>query len=132
MIVDLADHDPEACTRYAVTVAPSSVAPRTVARAVGDVVAACAGAHRHDDVVLAVHEVIVDATRRDPDDPVTVRVREHLDRVDVEVIDADPSALDVGTRGLHLAHALSDDLEARITDAGHLVRLTYRYAPDAT
>jgi anti-sigma regulatory factor (Ser/Thr protein kinase) len=126
LILDLADDDPQACTRYAVTVAPCVIAPRTVARSIGDLVAASAGAHRHDDVVLAVHEVLVDATRRDPNDPVTVRVRQYPDRIDVEVLDSDPSALDTGTGALHLAHALSDGFEDRITDAGHLVRLSYR------
>jgi hypothetical protein len=127
-MVDLADDDPQARTRYAVTVAPCVIAPRTVARSVGDVVAASAGAHRHDDVVLAVHEVLVDVTRRDPDDPVTVRVRDRPDRIDVEVLDGDRSAVDVGTGALRLARALSDGFEDRITDAGHLIRLSYRCA----
>ncbi|MEX0836457.1 MAG: hypothetical protein WD010_10220 [Nitriliruptor sp.] len=91
------DDDPDVRTCFAVTVAPAVIAPRRVARSVGDVVVEHIGGWRHDDVVLAVHDVLMDATRREPNEPLTVRVRRRDHQLDVE-----------------------------ITDAGHLVRLVYR------
>lgn len=128
LVTSLSDDDPRACTRYTVTVTPTIIAPRRVARSVGDIVAGCVGAHRHDDVVLAVHEVLVDTSRRHPRAPLTVRVRENGDHVDVEVLDRETSAVTVDTGSLRLARALSDGLVDEITDVGHVVRLTFRCA----
>jgi hypothetical protein len=120
----VAADDPSGCTRFAVTVTPAAIAPRAVARSVGDVVAPWIGGHRHDEVVLAVHDALVDATRRDPHDPVTIRVRQHADHVDVEVIDRDVTLPDGGH--LPVARTLCEDLADEVTAEGHLVRLTYR------
>lgn len=128
MIVSSAAEDADACTRFAATVAPAAITPRSVARSVGDVVAACVGAARHDDVVLAVHDVLADACTRDPSQPLTVRVRQRSDRTDVEIVDR-PAATGACTAGpLHIAHAHADELHDELTDAGHVIRLVYRSA----
>ncbi|WP_211262351.1 hypothetical protein [Nitriliruptor alkaliphilus] len=115
--------DPDACTRLAATVTPAAIAPRSVARTVGDVVARCIGAARHDEVVLAVHEVLCDALDRGPSQPLKVRVRERDDRVDIEIVDGRCPPSSVGP--LHVARALADDLKEEVTDAGHVIRLSY-------
>lgn len=126
MLVSCAADDPDACTRFAVTVAPAAIAPRSVARTIGDVVAGYIGPTRRDAVVLAVHDVLTDALTRDPREPFTVRVRQHHDRIDVEVIDSDPSIVTSPTGPLFVARAHSDELDDEVTDSGHVVRLTYR------
>lgn len=125
MLVSAAADDPEACTRFAVTVAPAAIAPRSVARTVGDVVAGCVGNSRRDDVILAVYDVLTDAITRDPADPFTVRVRQWDERTEVEVLDRcrDLEASPVGPR--FVARARSDGLHDEVTEAGHLVRLTF-------
>lgn len=126
VIVSAAAEDPDVCTRFAVTVAPAAIAPRNVARTVADVVASCVGASRHDDVALAVYDVLTDAVTRDPDDPFTVRVRQRDDRTEVEVIDRCRDTVASPTGPLYLARARSDELHDEVTDAGHVVRLIYR------
>lgn len=123
MLVSAAADDPDACTRLAATVPPAAIAPRSVARTVGDVVARYLGAARHDDVVLAVHDVLADALGRGPSQPLKVRVRERDDRIDIEVVDGRCSPGPVGP--LRVARALADDLEEEVTDAGHVIRLSY-------
>lgn len=123
MIVSAAADDPDACTRLSATVTPAAIAPRSVARTVGDVVARCIGASRHDEVVLAVHDVLSDALDRGPSEPLKVRVRERDDRIDIEVVDGRCPPGPVGP--LRVARALADDLEEEVTDAGHVIRLSY-------
>lgn len=128
MIVSSAAEDADACTRFAATVAPAAITPRSVARSVGDVVAGCVGLARHDDVVLAVHDVLADACTRDPSEPLTVRVRQRPDRTEVEILDRDPAATGCQVGPLYIARAHADELHDEVTDAGHVVRLVYRSA----
>jgi anti-sigma regulatory factor (Ser/Thr protein kinase) len=128
VIVSLVTEDPDACTRFAVTVARAAITPRSVAHTVAEVVARCVGPSRHDDVVLAVHDVLTDAFTRDVSEPFTVRVRERPDRTEVEVTDHG-GATQAHTPGrLYVAEACCDELHDEVTDAGHVVRLVYRSA----
>lgn len=127
MIVSEAAQDPEACTRFAVTVAPTAIAPRSVARRVGDVVVGCGvGVEHHDEVILAVHDVLSDAVARHRSEPFTVRVRQREDRIDVEV--ADGRRVDGVARPgpLHVARACADEVHTEITETGNTIRLTFR------
>lgn len=128
MIVSSAAEDADACTRFAATVAPAAITPRSVARSVGDVVAGCVGPARHDDVVLAVHDVLTDACTRDPSHPLTVRVRQRSDRTDVEIIDRGAATGTCTAGPLYIAHTHADELHDEMTDAGHVIRLVYRSA----
>jgi anti-sigma regulatory factor (Ser/Thr protein kinase) len=140
----------DATVHLAITFVPTVPAPRYVARAVGRVVTELVGPHRHDDIVLAVHEVVANAVRHGPPDAVSVQVVADAAEVHIDVVDAgdggggtvtpfdvpvgDPSGRDddegavlvAGGRGLVLARALSDDLDASLDGSGHVVRLTYR------
>jgi serine/threonine-protein kinase RsbW len=134
---ELGGGDPvlEVATRLAVTVAPTVLTPRTVARSVAPVVAARVGDHRHDDVLLAVHELVVNAIDHGGGGPVTVRVLESATGTDVEVGDdgaggvslpaTRPRADGPRGRGLLLIQANADALEAGATPEGHVVRVTY-------
>ena len=132
----------------AITFVPTVPAPRYVARTVGRLVAELVGGHRHDDIVLAVHEVVANAVRHGPPDAVSVQVVADDTEVHIDVVDAgdggggtvtpfdvpvgEPgdedggAVLVAGGRGLVLARALSDDLDASLESGGHVVRLTYR------
>jgi hypothetical protein len=126
VIVSIAAQDPDACTRFAVTVAPTAIAPRSVARTIGDVVMRCGVGVDHDDVVLAVHDVLDDAVARHPSEPFSVRVRQRGDRIDIEVADSSPEGSVTCPGALHVAHACSDEVRAEVTETGNLVRVTFR------
>lgn len=128
MFVSLAADDPDACTRFSVTVAPGAMAPRTVATTVGDVVAGCIGPERREDVVLAVEAVLVDTVTRELDGELTVRVRQRDDRTEIEL--RERSLGPVCPSGpLTVARDHCDGIDDEITDAGHLIRLVYAPAP---
>jgi serine/threonine-protein kinase RsbW len=122
-------------TRLALTVTPTVFTPRTVARSVASVVAARVGEHRHDDVLLAVHELVVNAIDHGGGGPVGVRVVEAATRTYVEVIDDGPGGVSGPApvtrsdgprgRGLLLVRASADALDASATPDGHVVRVTY-------
>jgi serine/threonine-protein kinase RsbW len=122
-------------TRLAVTVTPTVLTPRTVARSVAAVVAARVGDHRHDDVLLAVHELVVNAIDHGGGGPLTVRVVEAATCTYVEVVDDGVGGVSAPApvtradgplgRGLLLVRASADALEASTTPDGHAVRVTY-------
>lgn len=128
MFVSLAADDPDACTRFSVTVTPEVVAPHAVAESVGDVVAGCIGPERREDVVLAVEAVLADTVIRDLDGELTVRVRQRDDRTEIEL--RERSAGPVRPTGpLAVAREHCDRIFDEVTDAGHLIRLVYASAP---
>lgn len=124
MFVSLAADDPEACTRFSVTVAPGVISPATVAATVGDVVAGCIGPSRREDVVLAVEAVLADTVSRAPDGEVTVRVRQRDDRTEIEL--RERTLVPVGPSGpLTIARQHADRLHDEVTGTGRLIRLSY-------
>ena len=128
--------------RLAVTVVPTTAAPRAVARLVGDLADRAFGAERRDDVELAVHEIVANAVEHGPaGQPVTVGATAGHGALDVEVVDAGsggmpedagvPGADAVDGRGLLIAQAYCDELTWRQTDEGHVVHVAFRIGPVA-
>ncbi len=134
---DVLDGDPDlgVVTRLAVTVTPTVFTPSAVARSVAPVVAARVGGHRHDDVLLAVHELVVNAIDHGGGGPVSVRVVETAAGTSVEVVDDGVGGVSAPApvtradgprgRGLLLVRASADVLEACRMPDGHVVRVTY-------